>query len=144
MSEVLINACLHYGTMGAVEAGVVSVTFPVGAQPVQEGTPNAHWVTRVIWNHWNLRKINMPSTLLTEDLRLLKQQRTWVAEVFILWLSTNGSGPHKRCAEFLRFSAIDEYSPSWIFHLSIQRMSHGYKKSTIVLVSWKCLAVIQH
>lgn len=47
MSEVLINACLHYGTVGAVEAGVVSVTFPVGAQPVQEGTPNAHWVTRV-------------------------------------------------------------------------------------------------
>lgn len=38
MSEVLINSCLHYGTVGAVEAGAVS-------QPVQEGTLNGHWAT---------------------------------------------------------------------------------------------------
>lgn len=41
----------------------------------------------------------------------------------------------RRFAEFVRFGAIDESSPSQIFHLSIQRKSHGYKKSTIVLVS---------
>lgn len=33
-------------TADAVEAGAVFVTFPVGAQPVQEGTLNAHWATR--------------------------------------------------------------------------------------------------
>ena len=78
--------------MSSMEAGTVSVTAPLLAQQMNDGTLSTQRTKTARAKSLKYEKNkDMPGILLTEELTLLKQQRVWVAKIFILWFSTKGS-----------------------------------------------------